>query len=105
MRLAWCWAVFFLAALAMGVFGAVPVGAGVARGLEGVPAFGNVFLIIGENTTYSQLNKNSAPYMTGTLQRQSAWLTNYYGITHYVGANDVGMTSGQYRACQQLDGS
>ena len=52
MRLAWCRTVICLAALAMGVFGAVPVGAGVAGGLEGVPAFGNVFLIIGENTTY-----------------------------------------------------
>ena len=105
MRLAWCRTVICLAALAMGVFGAVPVGAGVARGLEGVPAFGNVFLIIGENTTYSQLNKNSAPYMTGTLQRQSAWLTNYYAITHYSESNYVGMTSGQYTECQQLDGS
>jgi hypothetical protein len=77
-----------------------------ASGLvEGVPAFGHVFLLIGENTTFSQLDKNSAPYMTGTLQQNSAWLTNYFAVTHYSEANYVAMTSGQFTECEQLDGS
>jgi len=105
MRLAWLRTTMCVAALVVGVLGAVPAGAGGGGSVEGVPAFGNVFLIIGENTTYSQLNKNSAPYMTGTLQAQSAWLTNYFAITHYSESNYVGMTSGQYTECQQLDGS
>ena len=35
---------------------------------EGVPAFGHVFLVIGENTTYSHLTTVNAPYLLGTLR-------------------------------------
>jgi hypothetical protein len=70
-----------------------------------VPQFGHVFLIIGENTTYSQLNKNTAPYLLGTVRPQSAWLTNYFATTHYSESNYVAMTSGQFTACEQKDGS
>jgi hypothetical protein len=105
MRTTWSRTALCLAALAIGVLGTVPAAAGGGGRPDGVPAFGNVFLIIGENTTYSQLDKNSAPYMTGTLEGQSAWLTNYFAITHYSESNYVGMTSGQYTQCEQLDGS
>ena len=37
-------------------------------GLEGVPTFSNVFLIIGENTTYSQLSVGKAPYQETHLR-------------------------------------
>lgn len=70
-----------------------------------MPQFGHVFLIIGENTTYSQLNKNTAPYLLGTVRPQSAWLTNYFATTHYSESNYVAMTSGQFTACEQKDGS
>ncbi len=30
---------------------------------DSVPAFGNVFVIIGENTTYGELTKYTAPYV------------------------------------------
>jgi phosphatidylinositol-3-phosphatase len=70
-----------------------------------VPQFGNVFVLIGENTTYSQLDKNSAPYLLGTIQPESAWLTNYWAVTHYSESNYVAMTSGQFTACEQADGS
>jgi hypothetical protein len=105
LRTAWFRTAIGLAGLAIGVLGTVPAAAGGGGRLDNVPAFGNVFLIIGENTTYSQLDKNSAPYMTGTVEGQSAWLTNYYAITHYSESNYVGMTSGQYTQCEQLDGS
>src|SRR3954454_2884136 len=36
--------------------------------LEGVPSFGHVFVIVGENTDLSQLNKNSAPYQTKVIK-------------------------------------
>jgi hypothetical protein len=71
---------------------------------SGVPALGPVFVIIGENAPLSQLSKNTAPYLLGTLAPASAWLTNYWGTTHYSEANYVAMTSGQYTECQQLDG-
>jgi phosphatidylinositol-3-phosphatase len=72
---------------------------------DGVPQFGNVFVIIGENTDYSALTKNNAPYLLGTIKPESAWLTNYWATTHYSESNYVAMTSGQFTACQQADGS
>jgi hypothetical protein len=90
-------------ALSISLLGAAPAAASGSH--EGVPAFGKVFLIIGENTTFSQLDKNSAPYLTGTLEQNSAWLTNYFAVTHYSEANYVAITSGQFTECEQLDGS
>ena len=70
-----------------------------------VPHFaGPVFLIIGENTQLSQLNKGNAPYMLGTLKPSSAWLTNYWATTHYSESNYAAMTSGDFTACEQKDG-
>jgi hypothetical protein len=56
-------------ALAAGVIAAMAAPASPASGLarsadrpgEGVPALGHVFLIIGENTTYSHLTASNAP--------------------------------------------
>jgi len=73
--------------------------------LEGIPAFGHVFVIMGENTELGQLNMINAPYLLGTLKPQAAWLTNYFALTHFSEANYVGMTSGQFTPCQQFDGS
>ena len=39
--------------------------------LEGVPRFGNVFVIIGENEELVQINDNSMPYLVDTLIPQS----------------------------------
>lgn len=71
--------------------------------VEGVPRFGHVFMIIGENTTYSHLTTVNAPYLMGTLRPNSAWLTQYYAATHWSQANYVALTSGQYTNCQQHD--
>lgn len=71
---------------------------------EGVPRFGHVFLIIGENTTYSHLKLSNAPYLVGTVRPQSAWLTNYYAATHWSQANYVALVSGQFTRCEQQDG-
>lgn len=70
-----------------------------------VPAFsGPVFLIIGENTQLSQLNKGNAPYMLGSLKPNSAWLTNYWAATHYSESNYSALTSGNFTSCMQKDG-
>jgi hypothetical protein len=71
--------------------------------LEGVPSFGHVFVIIGENTELSQLNKNSAPYQTGFIKQHAAWLTNFWATSHYSTSNYIGMTSGQFLPCDQAD--
>ena len=74
-----------------------------ATGLEGVPAFGHVFVIVGENTSLSDLNKNNAPFQLGTVMPNSAWLTNYWAASHYSTSNYIAMTSGQYIPCEQAD--
>ncbi len=71
--------------------------------LEGVPVFGHVFLIIGENTTFSHLKLTNAPYLLGTIQPSSAWLTGYFAATHWSQANYVAMVTGQFTKCQQQD--
>ena len=73
--------------------------------VEGVPQFGNVFVIIGENTDYSQVTAKDSPYLINTVKPESAWLTNYWATTHYSESNYVAMTSGQFTACEQADGS
>src|SRR6185437_9902831 len=65
----------------------------------------HVYLIIGENTEITQVNKNNAPYLLNTLKPQGTWLTNYFALTHFSEANYVGMTAGQFDKCQQFDGS
>lgn len=70
---------------------------------EGVPRFGHVFLIIGENTTYDHLNSTNAPYLMGTIRPKAAWLTQYYAATHWSQANYVALISGQFTKCEQQD--
>lgn len=95
----------FLALLALGPAGtgsAYSAPGGAAK--EGVPRFGHVFLIIGENTTYSHLTTTNAPYLMSTIRPDSAWLTAYYAATHWSQANYVALTSGQFTRCEQQDG-
>ena len=84
--------------------GSAPVSAAPAALAEGVPAFGHVFLIIGENTTYSHLTATNAPYLMGTIRPQAAWLTSYYAATHWSQANYVALVTGQFTRCEQKDG-
>ncbi|MFL5789870.1 MAG: alkaline phosphatase family protein [Actinomycetota bacterium] len=69
----------------------------------GVPAFSHVFVIVGENTSLSQLTMRNATYQLGTIEPSSAWLTDYWGISHYSTSNYVAMTSGQFLPCHQAD--
>ena len=78
-----------------------PVG---TSGLEGVPQFGHVFLIVGENTTYSHLDTTNAPYLMGKLRPRAAWLTDYRAATHWSQANYIALTSGRFTRCEQQDG-
>jgi hypothetical protein len=71
---------------------------------ENVPGFGHVFLIIGENTTYSHLTTTNAPYLMTSIRPRSAWLANYYAATHWSQANYVALVTGQFNRCEQQDG-
>ena len=71
--------------------------------LEGVPRFGHVFVIVGENTTYSHLDSTNAPYLIGDLRPRSAWLTRYRAATHWSQANYIALTSGRFTRCEQRD--
>jgi hypothetical protein len=90
------------AALTLLLAGAAPAAA-TRSGLEGVPGFSKVFVLVGENTDLSQLTASKTPYQIGTVKPESAWLTGYFGTTHYSTANYVAMTSGQYIHCEQED--
>jgi hypothetical protein len=82
---------------------AAVTGGATAGAVEGVPRFGHVFLIIGENTTYSHLTTTNAPYLMSTLRPRSAWLSQYYSATHWSQANYVALTTGQFTKCEQQD--
>jgi hypothetical protein len=84
-------------------FRAFPQATGKASTQEGVPRFNHVFLIIGENTTYEHLDQANVPYLMGTIRPKAAWLTEYYGATHWSQANYVALVSGQYTNCEQHD--
>jgi hypothetical protein len=73
-------------------------------GADGVPRFGHVFVIIGENTDYQHLTATNAPYLMTTIRPSSAWFDNYYAATHWSQANYVALTSGQFTRCEQEDG-
>lgn len=72
-------------------------------GAEGVPRFGHVFVIIGENTDYQHLTPTNTPYLMTTVRPASAWFTNYDAATHWSQANYVALTSGQFTSCEQHD--
>jgi hypothetical protein len=72
-------------------------------GADGVPRFGHVFVIIGENTDYQHVTPTNMPYLMTAIRPSSAWFTNYYAATHWSQANYVALTSGQFTTCEQKD--
>jgi phosphatidylinositol-3-phosphatase len=94
----------FLAATvaAVGLAALVQVSA-AGGGADGVPRFGHMFVIIGENTDYQHLTTTNAPYLMTTIRPSSAWFENYYAATHWSQANYVALTSGQFTSCEQKD--
>ena len=59
------------------------------------------FLIIGENTSASQITAAHAPYLVDTLKPRAAWLTTYHSFTDSSSlGNYIAMTSGQFTKCE-----
>jgi hypothetical protein len=71
--------------------------------LEGVPQFGHVFLLLGENTSLSEVNPHNTPYLVGQLKPRAAWLTNYKALVDGSLADYMAMTSGQFQPCDVND--
>ena len=70
-----------------------------ARGA--VPRFGHVFLIVGENTSYEQITPRHAPFLTGTVKPQGAWVANDHSfVTSRSLGEYVAMVSGQFTRCE-----
>src|SRR5258707_13584626 len=65
-----------------------------ASAAEGVPRLGNVFLIIGENTTYSHLTTTNDRFLMGTVRQKGPWLSNYYAAKHCAQACYVALVTG-----------
>jgi len=65
------------------------------------PPARRVFLVIGENTSASQITPAHAPYLTGTLKPRAAWVTTYHSLRRSSSLGDyIAMTSGQFTKCE-----
>jgi len=64
---------------------------------SGLPPIRHVFIIVLENQGYANTFGNPAndPYLAGTLPKQGALLTQYYGIGHHSNDNYIALLSGQ----------
>jgi hypothetical protein len=72
-----------------------------ARAATAVPHFGHAFVIVGENTSYEQITPSHAPYLTGTVKPQGAWLSNSHSFTKSSSLGQyIAMLSGQYTKCE-----
>jgi hypothetical protein len=59
------------------------------------------FLIIGENTSASQITRAHAPYLVDTLKPRAAWVTTYHSFPKSSSlGNYIAMTSGQFTRCE-----
>src|SRR3954468_2024305 len=69
-----------------------------------VPRFGHVFVIVGENTSASEVTASRAPYLMRTLRPRGAWLSNYRTFESSKSLGQyVAMVSGQYNRCEALN--
>src|SRR6478736_1857956 len=88
----------------------IPLTAVVAVGCSGrlasvsaaaIPRFGHAFLIVGENTSYEQITPAHAPFLTGTVKAQGAWVTNDHSFTRSSSLGEyIAMVSGQFTRCE-----
>ena len=83
-----------LATVALSALLAVPATAAA-------PRFGHVFLIVGENTSYAQITPRHAPFLTGTVRREGAWVANDHSFTRSSSLGEyIAMISGQFTRCE-----
>src|SRR6476619_2414780 len=84
------------AVLAVACLGLPAPGASAA-----IPRFAHAFLIVGEDTSYEQITPAHAPFLTGTVKAQGAWLSNTHSFVKSSSLGQyIAMVSGQYTACE-----
>ena len=93
---------FLVGAACCALLAAAPATAAAAAARpDGVPAFGHVFVIVGENTSASQITRAHAPFITGTLEPRAARLTRYSVLPRSSSLGQyIGMMSGQFIRCE-----
>ncbi len=102
-------ALAMVAALGIGLAGRrATAGAGIARAATApvsASSIRHVFVIVLENESASKTfgPGSPAPYLSGTLRSQGAYLPNYYGVGHVSNANYIAMISGQAPNAQNQD--
>jgi hypothetical protein len=69
------------------------------------PHDGPVFLIVGENLDYQAITESAAPFITQVIRPQSAWVVNFFGLSHGSLSDYIGMTSGVFTPCDEANGS
>src|SRR6478736_5186969 len=67
---------------------------------EGVPQFGHVFVIVGENTKLNQVTAKHTPWLVKTFKPDAAWLTGYRATR----ASTTCSTSSTLPACRGRSG-
>jgi phosphatidylinositol-3-phosphatase len=81
--------------------GSAPASSVASSSPRGVPKFGHVFLIVGENTSAAQITPAHAPFLTGTLKPTGAWLTDYHSFKKSSSLGQyIALVSGQYTKCE-----
>jgi phosphatidylinositol-3-phosphatase len=88
-------------ALAIACCAALSAAGGSAASGTAVPRLHHVVLIVGENTSFRQITPAHAPYLTGTLKPQAAWMTNYHSFTRSSSLGEyIAIVSGQFTKCE-----
>ena len=60
-----------------------------------------IFLIIGENTSASQITAAHAPYLVNQLKPRASWVTTFHSFKRSSSLGQyIAMTSGQYTKCE-----
>jgi hypothetical protein len=90
-------------AMCAGLLAAGSAPASAANGSENVPRFGHVFVIVGENTTYSHLT-SATPLPARNHQAGVGLADPVLRRDPLVRANYVALTSGQFTGSEQEDG-
>ncbi len=71
---------------------------------QGVPQLSHVWIIVMENTNYSDINATNSPYIAGTLFPQAVQMQNYYAVTHPSTPNYIAMVGGDTFGMDGSDG-
>jgi phosphatidylinositol-3-phosphatase len=92
---------FARSVLVLALVAVVSSGPSASVSAAAIPRFGHAFLIVGENTSYEQITPVHAPFLTGPVKAQGAWLRNMHSFLKSSSLGQyIAMLSGQFTACE-----